>query len=290
MADRRLRSRNASAARAAFPALAACALCIFASSIVLLAPAAAWAQDGGHDAEELARQLSNPVASLISVPFQANFDFGAGLDNEGTAITLNVQPVIPISISENWNLISRTILPIAHRDYLPLPDGDTFGLGDITQSLFFSPKHPGASGIIWGAGPVILIPTATDDVLGAGQLGLGPTAVVLKQSGRWSVGALVNHIWSVAGDDDRDDVNSTFLQPFVTRQLGRGRSVTLNTETTYDWEHEEWTVPINLSYSQVFKAGDRSMSFLVGARYYVDGPETAPQWGLRAALTLLFPE
>lgn len=263
-----------------------------AGVVVALAAAtltpSAFAQE--HDADELARQLSNPVASLISVPFQANFDFGAGLDNEGTAITLNVQPVIPISISENWNMISRTIVPIANRDYLPLPDGDTFGLGDITQSLFFSPKHPGPGGIIWGAGPVILIPTATDDALGAGQLGLGPTAVLLKQSGPWTVGALVNHIWSVAGDDDRDDVNSTFLQPFVTRAVGRGRTVTLNTETTYDWEREEWTVPVNLSYSQVFKAGGQSMSFLVGARYYVDRPETAPQWGLRATLTLLFPK
>jgi hypothetical protein len=261
-------------ARAGTAALAALA--------TLTAPA--FAQE--HDADELARQLSNPVADLISVPIQGNFDFGAGPDNDGEAITINVQPVMPISLSENWNVISRTILPIAYRDYLP-PGDETFGIGDITQSLFFSPKH---SDPIWGVGPVFLIPTASDDVLGAGQFGVGPTAVVLKQMGPWSVGALVNHIWSVAGDDDREDVNATFLQPFVTRALGQGRTITLNTETTYDWISEEWTAPINLSYSQVFAVGGQHMSFLVGGRYYVDGPEGAPQWGLRAALTLLFPK
>jgi hypothetical protein len=242
-----------------------------------------------RDADELARQLSNPVADLISVPMQGNIDFGAGSDSEGTGVTINVQPVIPISISSDWNMISRTILPIAYRDYLPTPGDDTFGIGDITQSLFFSPKRP-VGGLILGAGPVFLIPTASDDVLGAGQFGIGPTAVVLKQAGPWSVGALVNHIWSVAGDDDRDDVSSTFLQPFVTRALGQGRSVTLNAESSYDWEHEQWLVPVNLSYSQVFRVGGQSMSFVVGGRYYFDGPEGAPQWGLRAGLTLLFPK
>src|SRR5262245_54097349 len=278
-------SWNGGAARAALLTLAARAL-VFGA---LLAPASAWAQEG-HDADALARQLSNPVADLISLPIQANFDFGAGLDNEGSAITINVQPVIPISINENWNVISRTILPIGYRDYLPLPDGDTFGIGDITQSLFFSPKHPGAHGLIWGAGPVFLIPTASDDMLGAGQFGIGPTAVVLTQGEPWTLGALVNHIWSIAGDDDREDVSATFLQPFATYHLSGGRSVTLNTETTYDWVSEQWTVPINLSYSQVFRVGHQSMSFLVGAKYVVESPEAAAQWGLRATLTFLFPK
>jgi hypothetical protein len=136
----------------------------------------------------------------------------AGPDNDGFAYTPNIQPIIPISLNDDWNLISRTILPVAYRDYLPPPDGDTFGLGDITQSLFFSPKASTAGGLIWGVGPVFLVPTATDDFLGTGKWGAGPTGVALVQKGEWTVGALANHIWSFAGESDRAEVNSTYVQ------------------------------------------------------------------------------
>jgi hypothetical protein len=166
------------------------------------------------DDADLAKQLSNPIASLISVPFQFNYDRGYG-PNDGYKAYINVQPVIPISLNDNWNLISRTILPIASQHDIAGPSGDQFGLGDITQSLFFSPAKPTESGITWGAGPVFLLPTATDDLLGGGKWGAGPTAVVLKQDGPWTVGMLVNHIWSFAGAHDRSDVSSTYLQPFI---------------------------------------------------------------------------
>jgi hypothetical protein len=256
-----------------------------AACIVLAAPSLAWAQE----ADRLAQQLSNPIADLISVPIQSNFDFAAGADNEGFGFTANVQPVVPLPINDGWTVISRTILPIAYRDYLPTPDDDTFGLGDITQSLFFSPKQSGVEGLTWGAGPAFLVPIATDDVLGAGKWGVGPTAIVLQQTGPWTVGALANHIWSVAGDDDREDVSATFLQPFAAYALGGGRTVSLNAESSYDWEHEQWTLPVNVSYSQVFAVGGRHMSWALGGKYYVDGPEAAPQWGLRTTLTFVFP-
>jgi len=250
------------------------------------AVAPAFAED---DADELAKKLSNPVAAMISVPLQMNFDFGAGL-GDGFAYTMNIQPVIPIAISDDWNMISRTILPIAYRDYLPPLGGDTSGLGDITQSLFFSPKKPGPGGIIWGVGPAFLIPTATDDFLGAGKFGIGPTAVVLKQTGAWTIGGLANHIWSVAGDGGREDVNATFLQPFLAYALGHGATISLNAETSYDWVANQWTVPINLGVSQVFKIGGQAMSFQVGGKYYAEAPEGGPAWGIRTTLTLLFPE
>jgi hypothetical protein len=258
----------------------------FAVIALSVVPRSACAED---NADEIAKKLSNPVAAMISVPMQSNFDFGAGADN-GFAYTLNIQPVIPISIGDDWNMISRTIVPIAYRNYLPPPDGDVGGLGDITQSLIFSPKTPGPSGIVWGLGPVFLIPTATDDFLGTGKFGIGPTAVVLKQSGPWTVGGLANHIWSVAGDDDRSDVNQTFLQPFAAYALGHGTTISLNAETSYDWVADQWTVPINLGVSQVFKIGDQTMSIQVGGKYYAEKPAGGPDWGIRTTLTFIIPE
>ncbi len=242
----------------------------------------------GQDADELSKQLSNPVASLISVPFQSNFDFGAGSDGDGFSYTMNIQPVIPITLNDEWNIISRTILPIGYRDYFP--GGTVFGLGDTTQSLFLSPKNPGPGGLIWGLGPAFLLPTATDDFLGTGKWGIGPTGVALVQKGPWTVGALVNHIWSVAGEGDRPDFDQTFLQPFVSYALGHGRSLTLNTESTYDWEAEQWTVPLNLMFAQVMKLGPQPVSLQIGGRYYAEKPEGGADWGLRANFTLLFPK
>ncbi len=252
---------------------------------ILGAAAPAYSED---DADELSKQLSNPIASLISVPFQNNFDVGAGPDGNGFSYTMNVQPVIPISLSEDWNLISRTILPISYNDYSP--DGNVFGLGDTTQSLFFSPKAPTSAGLIWGVGPVLLLPTATDEYLGGGKWGAGPTGVALVQKDAWTVGALANHIWSFAGEDDRANISQTFIQPFVSYSLGHGRSVSLNTESSYNWMADEWTVPVNLGFSQVLKVGPQPVQLQIGGKYYAVAPEGGPEWGIRSTITLLFPK
>lgn len=256
--------------------------------VVLLMPSLIASITSAQDADELSKQLANPIASLISVPFQSNFDMGAGPDDDGFAYTLNIQPVIPVSLNDEWNMISRTILPVSYRNYTP--DGDVSGLGDTTQSLFFSPKAPTAGGLIWGIGPVLLVPTATDEFLGTGKWGAGPTGVALVQRGDWTVGALANHLWSFAGESDRPEVNSTYVQPFVSYSLGHGRSVSLNTETTYDWVNEAWTVPINLGFSQVMKIGEQPISFQIGGKYHAEAPEGGPDWGIRSTITLLFPK
>jgi hypothetical protein len=252
-----------------------------------LAGASLHVQAQQADADALAKQLSNPVAALISVPFQLNYD--TGYDNDGERWLLNVQPVIPMSLNEKWNLISRTIVPLVDQKNVVNDDSQS-GLGDIVQSFFFSPKEPTPSGWILGAGPVLLLPTATDDLLGQKQWGLGPTAVALKQTeSGWTYGALVNHLWSVAGDDDRPDVNATFLQPFLSKGLGKGVTLTLNTESTYDWEREQWTVPVNFTYSKVTKFGGQLVSLAGGVRGYVDAPGGGPDWGVRFVVTLLYP-
>lgn len=237
----------------------------------------------------MAEKLSNPVAALISVPLQNNFDFGAGPDGDGFQYKLNVQPVLPFSISEDWNLISRTIVPYVYQENI-IGTTSQSGLSDTVQSVFFSPKAPTSGGWIWGAGPVLLIPTATDDLLGTEKWGAGPTALALRQQNGWTYGALFNHIWSYAGESSRSDVNATFLQPFVSFTTPKATTFGLNTESTYDWKNSQWTVPLNVTVSQLFKLGKLPVQLTLGARYYAEKPANGPAWGLRFVVTFLFPK
>ena len=243
-----------------------------------------------QNADELAKQLSNPIASLTTVPLQFNYDHGIGPLDDGDRFTLNVQPVIPMSIGEKWNLISRTIVPVISQDDIFPDAGNQFGLGDTLQSLFFSPKALTQGGWTWGVGPVLLAPTATEDLLGGEKWAAGPTAVALRQTlSGWTYGALANHIWSFAGDDARADINSTFLQLFLAKGLGEGRTFSFNMESTYDWESAQWTLPIVVGYSKVSRIGKQLVSYQGGVRYYIDAPEGGAEWGLRFTLTFLYP-
>jgi hypothetical protein len=247
-----------------------------------------------EDAESLAKKLSNPVASMISVPFQQNMDFRLGPDDTGNKATLNIQPVIPVSISQSSNIIIRTIVPVIWQTNLFGDNTSQFGLGDTTQSFFYSPKKPTSGGIIWGAGPVFYYPTGTDQYTTAKKWGMGPTFVVLKQfsstSGSTTVGLLANQIWSVAGSSSRPDISSAFLQPFVSYTTKRATTFGINTESTYNWKTQQWTVPINLTVAQLTRFGKQPVQFTIGGRYYVKRPEFGPDWGVRFVTTFLFPK
>lgn len=257
------------------------------SALALSVPARA--QD--NQAAELAKKLANPVASLISVPLQYNYDEYGGA-NDGAAVSrLVIQPVIPFSLNEDWNLITRTLIPLVDQKDFPLNELNESGLGDITPSFFFSPKAPTAGGWIWGAGPVFLLPTATEDVLGTEKWGIGPTGVALKQTGPWTVGILAGHIWSVAGDDDRADVSTTTLQPFFSYTTKTHTTIGAYTESAYDWEGEQWGVPLIVQAGQLLKIGPQILQFAVAGKYWADAPDDGPDgWGLRVQLTLLYPK
>jgi hypothetical protein len=261
----------------------------FLSAATLLVSATAEAQD----TSSLAKDLSNPIASLTSVPVQLNYDENFGPEELGDRYLLNLQPVVPLSLNDEWNLISRTIVPISDQsDFSPDPGGQS-GIGDITEAMFFSPKAPTARGLIWGAGPQFLVPSATSDSLGNDQWGMGPTLVMLKQRNAWTFGALVGHMFSVAGDDGRTSVNVTNLQPFAAYVTPAAVTYSANIESTYNrrsTDGQEWSIPLNLSVSKVFRMGGQLMSIQGGLRYWVDAPDNGPDGvGLRVGVTLLYP-
>jgi len=238
-------------------------------------------------AADLAKKLSNPIAALISVPLQNNLLYNVG-PGDGFRETTNIQPVIPFDLNEHWNLISRTVLPVTYQDGIFPGSGHQFGLGDTVQSFFFSPKS--ADPFIWGVGPALLIPTATDDMLGGGKLGAGPTGVILKQSGPWTYGVLANQIWSFAGSGDREDVNATFIQPFLSYTTKSATTFTINSESTYDWQARQWTMPFNAGVSQLLKLGEQPVSIGLMGTWYAEAPSAAPGWGIRLVFTFLFPK
>jgi hypothetical protein len=262
--------------------------------IALITGSLARAADDSNSDEELAKKLSNPIAAMISIPFQFNYDQDVGPLDEGHKTYVNFQPVVPIKLNADWNMIARVILPVVDQTDIFPGSGNQTGLGDTTASLFFSPVKPTDGGVIWGLGPVFYIPTATDDLLGAKKWGLGPTAVLLKQTDGFTYGALVNHIWSVGtvrgNNADRSSINSTYLQPFLTYTTKTAWTYGANLESTYNWDTNHWAVPLNLSIGKLVRFGTTPVSFTAGTGYWVESDENgAKGWRFRLVATILIP-
>ncbi|PZV17412.1 MAG: neuromedin U [Pseudanabaena sp.] len=237
--------------------------------------------------ENLAKSAQNPIANLISVPFQFNFNFGVG-PNDRTQYLLNIQPVIPTSLNDDWLLVSRIITPVLVQ---PVPiNSDRFGLGDINPSFFFVPKQPGD--FTWGIGPVLSFPTATDPALGTGKWSVGPTAVAVWSPGKWVVGALANQQWSVAGDDNRAAVSQFLFQPFINYNMPDGWFLSFSPVITANWNASsgnQWTVPIGGGVGRVFRIDKQPVNVSLAAFWNVIRPEFGADWQIRFQFAFLFP-
>jgi hypothetical protein len=246
--------------------------------------------EGAASAESLQKATQNPVASLISVPLQNNTNFDIGpLDR--TQNVLNIQPVIPVRVSENWNLITRIIMPLVYQPDVAQRNVGVMGLGDLNPTFFLSPAKPGR--LIWGIGPAFVLPTATNAVLGQGKWSGGPSVVALVQPEHWTIGILINNVWNFAGESDRPAVNQMLLQYFLNYNMKKGWFITLQPIITANWKASSgnvWTVPVGGGIGRIMKVGlqpvNLSLQFYGNAVY----PTGTSPWSMRAQIAFLFPK
>jgi hypothetical protein len=248
------------------------------------------AQDKPKETDaDLAKKLANPIASLISVPFQNNTDVGIG-KFKGSRNTLNFQPVLPISLSPKLNMITRMVLPIITQHNISGIGSKESGLSDATISALFSPAVA-KNGLTWGVGPILLVPTATSKLLGTEKLGIGPTAIILKQQNGWTYGALINQIWSITGSSTRANVSQMFIQPFFVYNWASGAGLGGNIEITQNWEGKTTAVFFNPTISGITKLGNQRVQLAVGPRLPVSMPDDSkPDFGIRAVMNFVFPK
>jgi hypothetical protein len=238
----------------------------------------------------LEKDVQNPVASLTLVPFQNSSNFDAGPFNR-TQNVLDIQPVIPVNLTNDWKVIARIVQPVTWQPYPNQNTGGEYGFGDMAPDFFFSPRHPGK--LMWGIGPAFVIPTATNNVLGQGKLSMGPSAVVLVQPGKWTFVNLVNNVWSVAGSGSRPSVNQMLDQYFITRNLNKGWYVTSAPIITANWNASRgnvWTVPFGGGFGRVQKLGNQPVNCKVEFFGNAVHPQGGSSWTMRLTLALLYPK
>jgi hypothetical protein len=243
-----------------------------------------------EDSDDLAKAAQNPLASIITLPLQTNWNDGVG-PYDRRIFNLNVQPVIPI-VGEKWNVITRTIIPV---NSIPVGETDSvFGIGDTSLSVFWSPAK--ASSLTWGIGPALTLPTASnEELLGSGKFSIGPTGVLFYGVGKWTLGAVASNVWSVAGDGDRNDVNIFFAQWFINFNFGGGLALGTAPIITCDWEADvgsgdRCTIPLGLQISKVVKLGQQPVNLLLGYYENVQHPEGGAESQIRFQINFMFPQ
>ena len=267
---------------------------LLALALLTLAVAPASPARAEMSAEELAKLSQNPVANLINVPFQNNTNFNYG-PLDGTQNILNIQPVIPITVNNDWNVITRTILPLLWQPGLVQGQGTTFGLGDMQFSAFLSPSQPGAGGLIWGVGAIAQLPTHTESNLGNNNWGLGPTAVVLRleKDNPWVYGMLINNAWSLNTSSTAPAYNNLLFQPFVNYNLEGGTYINSVPIITASWDASsgnQWTVPLGAGIGHIFHLGRLPVNTQIGGYYNIIRPDNGPTFQLRAQVQFMFPK
>jgi len=239
--------------------------------------------------EELVKATQNPVSDLISLPFQNNINTGIGPDDQ-TQNVLNIQPVWPVTLNEDWNIITRTILPVISQPDVLTNEGRVNGIGDLNFTAFFSPSKPGK--MIWGVGPALVLPTASNDKLGSQKWSAGLAAVFLTMPGNWVVGSLFSNIWSVGGSGDQD-VNLFTWQYFINYNLPKSWYLTSAPIITANWEadnNNQWTVPFGGGIGKIFKIGKQPINMQASAYKNIEKPAFGAEWQIRLQMQFLFPK
>ena len=254
------------------------------SAILGAMPAAAQPTD--KDPNALASKLTNPVADLISVPFQYNYYANIGLDKKGTLNSLVVQPVIPIKLNNDWNYILRPVVTFESGNNINGFSGT--GTGPVLVETFFSPRA--AKDFIWGVGPIVTTPALSGNYYGTAQTGVGLSAVGLVMKAPWTAGLLAYNTWSAGGNAHYGTANNLFYQPFVSYVTKSAWTFTVNTQSTFNWDARRAENPMNATVSKIVKFGEMPVSLSAGARYYLSSvPGGSSGWGARASITFLFP-